>query len=287
MTRLVVVADIHGNMAALEAVVADMAQFDYDGVVVAGDSVNWGPSSAEVFDFITAQGWPAIRGNNELYALDFDTPRAPDKWSHYALPPFLIQQLGPDRLHRIAAMPDEISLRFRDAASLRIMHGLPNNPWSAVIPTTPDDEVQHLFAPITETTIISGHSHIALDRHVDRWHIINPGSVGVPLDGDCTASYMLIEGDFGGWRVIEQRRIPFDHDALFAAFAAVDYEKHTGFTGRLVIEEFRRGRLVLYPFWGWRDTHYPAAPITDAMVDEYLQSDIRAVTPEPYRSLNY
>ena len=77
MTRLAVLADIHGNLPALQAVIADMAQFAVDQVVVAGDSVNWGPFSRQVMELIWAHRWPVIRGNNELYLLDYsDRARA-------------------------------------------------------------------------------------------------------------------------------------------------------------------------------------------------------------------
>ena len=75
MTRLAVLADIHGNLPALQAVIDDMAQFAVDQVVVAGDSINWGPFSREVLEVIRERRWPVIRGNNELYLLDYDTER--------------------------------------------------------------------------------------------------------------------------------------------------------------------------------------------------------------------
>ena len=61
MTRLAVLADIHGNLTALQAVMDDMAQFDVDQVVVAGDSINWGPFSREVLEIITARNWAIVR----------------------------------------------------------------------------------------------------------------------------------------------------------------------------------------------------------------------------------
>ena len=70
MTRLAVLADLHGNLPAFEAVRTDLAQFSVDRVVVAGDLINWGPSSAEVAARVLEAGWAVIRGNNEFYLLD-------------------------------------------------------------------------------------------------------------------------------------------------------------------------------------------------------------------------
>ncbi len=71
MTRLAILSDIHGNLPALEAVMADMAQFVVDHVIVAGDSINWGPFSREVVETVLLNNWAAVRGNNELYLLDY------------------------------------------------------------------------------------------------------------------------------------------------------------------------------------------------------------------------
>lgn len=77
MTRLATLADIHGNLLALEVVLADLAQSEIDQVIVAGDVINWGPFSAPVMARVAAAGWARIRGNNEDYLLDYATPRAP------------------------------------------------------------------------------------------------------------------------------------------------------------------------------------------------------------------
>lgn len=285
MTRLAVLADIHGNLPALAAVMADMAQFAVAGVVVAGDTVNLGPFSAEVLDVVYDHNWAIIRGNNELYVLDYDTARAPTQWKHYTLPPFLHHQLGPERTTLLATMPDERSVRFRDAAPVRVVHGVPSDPWEGIFPHTTDADIQRLLSPISESTLIAAHTHIPLNRRVGRFHIINPGSVGNPLDGDLRASYMVIEGDHDGWEVIDHRRIAYDSAPLFAAFEKLRYEKLLGVTGRLVIEEFRTARLRLYPFWRWLAECYPGQAPTDALVEEYLGSDIGRFMPDVYRYL--
>ena len=61
MTRLAVLADLHGNLPALEAVLQDLSQFRVDRVIVAGDVVNWGPFSAQVLERVTREGWAVVR----------------------------------------------------------------------------------------------------------------------------------------------------------------------------------------------------------------------------------
>lgn len=282
MTRLAVLADIHANLPALEAVCADMAPFEVDHVVVAGDVVNWGPFSAEVFDFVTRAGWAVIRGNNEYYLLDYRTPRAPDHWRAYSLLPWLREQLDGDRHRRIACWPDSISLRFPDAPPVRMVHGIPDNPWVAIFPITPPDEVSDYLRGMEENTLIAAHSHIALDMRVNGKHIINPGSVGVPLDGKFSASYAILDGDESGWRA-QIRRVPFDYDRLYDAFEQQQFVARYGPIAELVIEEYRTARIQVYAFNLWLAEQHPGAAPTMALVDEFRNSDWERYMPVAYR----
>jgi len=286
MTRLAVLSDIHGNLPALEAVMDDMASYKVDHVVVAGDHINWGAFSRQVMEIITAQKWAMIRGNNEFYVLDYETSRAPEHWSSFTLPPVIHEQLGDTWLNVIASLPDTLSLRFRDAPPIRVVHGIPDNPWQAFFPQTPSETVCEWLSNIPETTIIGAHSHIPMERHVDRWQIFNAGSVGVPLDGDLTASYMILEGHQDGWTLLEHRRIPFDYAPLYAEFERQRFEERCGVTGRLVVEEFRTARLQVHAFHRWLQATYPNQPENNALVDEFLQlDDVRSYIIDEYRDL--
>ena len=286
MTRLAILADIHGNLPALQAVIQDMAQYDVDQVVVAGDSVNWGPFSRQALDTIDPLGWAVIRGNNELYVLDYCTERAPQHWSTFTMPPFLHRQLGASWVNRIAAMPDTLQLRFRDAPAIRVFHGIPGNPWIAIYPDSSEEHVRKWLDETCEQTIIAAHSHVALERHVAGWHIFNPGSVGVPLDGEHSASYMILEGSSQGWELAAHRRVPFDLAPLFAEFEQLDFAARAGVTGRLVIEEFRTARLYLAPYIVWKQSAHPDRDDSIELLDEFLSlSDRSEFTPPPYREL--
>ena len=112
----------------------------------------------------------------------------------------------------MACLPDTLSLRFPDAPPIKVIHGIPGNPWVAIFPQSTADEVRNWLEDIEEDTVISAHSHIPMECRISRWHIFNPGSVGVPLDGEFSASYMILQGDQRGWQLEAHRRIPFDYD---------------------------------------------------------------------------
>src|SRR3990172_3513430 len=98
MTKLAILSDIHGNLPALEAVMADLENFEVDQVIVAGDVINFGPYSNQTAEFVIEKGWPVIRGNNEYFLLDYKTPRALDEWNdpvQFAPTTWTNQQIDP------------------------------------------------------------------------------------------------------------------------------------------------------------------------------------------------
>lgn len=279
MTTLAVLSDIHGNLPALDAVMRDMAQFPIDRVVVAGDLVNWGPFSAQVMDVAVREEWALIRGNNEYYVLDYNTPRAPTEWgdpSRFPLLPWLAGQLDGHWHRTIAAMPDTLSLRFPDAPPIRVVHGSPRSAWESLFPAMTEAELEPLLAGSEETTIIAGHTHLPMDRRTGRWRVLNPGTVGVPVDGTMDARYMLLRAAGGEW-VAEFRHVPYDTATLWAEFERQRFRERCGVIGELVRREFATARLWVHPFVRWRARHHPDAP-----TDQRLLAAFDAVDPWPY-----
>jgi len=254
MTRLAILADLHGNLPALEAVLTDLAQFQVNQIIVAGDVINWGPFSAAVTERVVREGWPVIRGNNEYYLLDYNTSRAPAEWRdphHFPMLPWLNAQLTGRWHNIIAAWPDTLRLCYPNTPPLRVVHGSFRRNSDSIYPNVTPEKIERMLASVEEEWVIAGHTHIAMAITRGRWTVFNPGSVGVPLDGQLSASYMLLEGNEAGWTPTF-RRVPFDYAPLFAEFERQRFIEHCGLIGTLVLEEFRTARLKLYPFLQWR-----------------------------------
>ncbi len=284
MTRLAILADLHGNLPALEAVLADMASLGVDHVVVAGDVINWGPFSAQVTERVLTEGWAVIRGNNEFYLLDHDTPRAPAEWNNpaqYPMLPWLKRQMPASQYAQIAAWPDTLSLRFPDAPPLRVSHGTPRSPWEPIYSLMSDDQIIPLLEDVEESTLIVGHTHLPMERRVGRWHILNPGAVGLPLDGDPTASYMLLDSAGDGWRPTF-RRVLFDYEPLFHEFERQRFVEECHLVGYLAHKEFQTWRLQLLPFLLWHQAERPTEPLGLDLLNYYTEADRWAHTPLAY-----
>jgi predicted phosphodiesterase len=281
MTRIALLADIHGNLPALEAVRADMAAYRLDRVVVAGDVINWGPFSPEVLAIVQAEGWAAIRGNNELYLLEHGTPRQPPHWERYTLLPWLYEQLGERGRSAIAAWPDELTLRFPDAPLTRVVHGRPGDHWRGMYPQQGDAELAAILAGVGEPAVIAAHTHIPMNLRAAGRQIINPGSVGVPLDGDLSASYVILEAAGDQWRPIF-RRVEYDLSPLWEAFARQRFAARGGPVAELVVREFETARLWVLPYLAWRDRHAPGQPDTAELLAAFLAEDPWRYTPREY-----
>jgi predicted phosphodiesterase len=281
MTRLAVLADIHGNLPALRAVLDDMASFQVDRVVVAGDVINWGPFSPQVMEIVARERWAVVRGNNEFYLLEYRTPRQPEHWRDYTLLPWLHAQLAGRWQREIAAWPDELSLRFPNAPPIRVLHGLPANPWRGMHPLLSDDELAALLEPVAEPTVIGAHTHLAMSRRVADRHVLNPGSVGLPLDGKIRADYMILDGDEAGWRPTF-RRLPYDRAPLLAEFARQRFVAQGGPVAELVVREFETGRLWVLPYLAWRQGHAPGGPDSPELLAAFLAQDPWPYTPPEY-----
>lgn len=270
MIRLAVLSDIHANLPALEAVIEDLQQFKVDQVIVAGDVVNFGPFTQQVVQRVVESGWTVIRGNGELFLLDYGTPRAPKEWDDpiaYPIPPWLNRQLDNHWKATIATWPETLSLQFPDAPFIRVFHGTPQSPWDSLYPTLTDTEISGFLKDVEEDTVIAGHTHLALDRRSEPWHLLNPSSVGLPLDGQFSASYMILDGDESGWRPIF-RRVAFSYAPIFREFERIWFVEECGVIGQLYVDVFKTARPQL-GFLRWKEIHHPNESLSQKLYNEY------------------
>jgi predicted phosphodiesterase len=271
MTSLAILSDIHGNIPALEAVLTDLAAFEIDHVIVPGDVISFGPFSRQAAEVVIKNGWSVIRGNNEFFLVDYKTPRAPAEWDdpiQFAPTVWLYRQFDHRLRTLIGSWPDTLDLRFQDAPPILVCHGTPASAWGTIYSTMTDEEIENTLCDVEAEYVICGHTHLPMDRQSGKWRIFNPGSVGVPLDGLFSASYMILDGNENGWTPTF-RRVPFDYEAVFAEFERSGYNKESGPIGRLVVEVYKTARPLL-GFLRWREKHKPGSALTDELVEEYL-----------------
>jgi diadenosine tetraphosphatase ApaH/serine/threonine PP2A family protein phosphatase len=184
---------------------------------------------------------------------------------------WLERQFDDELKRTIATWPDTLQLRFHDAPSIRLVHGSAHSAGESIYPCTPDEEIEEAMAGTSEHVVVAGHTHLPMQRTVGKWQILNPGSVGVPIDGRFSASYMLLESTGGGWRPTF-RRVPFDLSPVLREFEHQGFVEECGVIGCLVVETFRTARPHITPFLRWRAETYPGEPLSSEMLDDYLLS---------------
>jgi len=199
--------DVHGNLAALEAVLADARGQGVNAFVLGGDYTLFGPQPRETLERLRALDASWIRGNGERWtARPDDAPG--DELVQDAIAACR-EALDGDDIASLAALPGEVAL----TAGLYV-HGSPQSDVRSFFPTPADDE-DELLDGVDAQRLVFGHTHLPFRRVNARRGIelVNPGSVGMPFDADPRAAYAIVHDD----RRVEHRRIPYDHEASAAA----------------------------------------------------------------------
>jgi predicted phosphodiesterase len=207
---LAIVSDIHGNMTALDAVVADIERRGAGHVVHGGDLALAGCQPAEVIDRIRELEWPGIVGNTDelLWRPDERTVQernAPNLrellrvlFDDYA--PATRELIGDERTDWLRRLP---SVHRQD--DMVLIHASPGDLWRAPMPDAEDTVLVATYEPCQAETVVYGHIHRPYIRGLGAFTVANSGSVGSPFDGDPRASYLLVEGS-----EIEIVRVEYD-----------------------------------------------------------------------------
>src|SRR3954471_12802678 len=196
--RLAVLGDIHGNLAALEAALADIKRQRPDQIAVLGDHVFNGPRPGEVVERLRAlqnEGALVVGGNTDIAVTDYDytaafpwmeqapsSYRAAAEWAH--------EQLSDEQLDWLRGLPNERREWSGDTLVL-MCHASPGSITSG-LPADLDPTVTVERVTRTDARVICcGHTHIAEKRELGRKLIVNPGSCGYSFDGDPAAGWAL------------------------------------------------------------------------------------------------
>lgn len=214
--RVVILSDIHGNLAALEAVSSHVP--DADRVIVAGDLCLEGPHPAEVLDRLVDLGWDLLTGNTDRDLVE--TPKD-SKRKKREIIAWTREQLGPERLERLAALPFSQRVTDGDRSLALAVHANPLNLEDQLYPTLSEKELKPYLDAAGAPVLAFGHLHIPYVRPVAGVLLIDVSSVGHPKDLDRRAAFTVIEWD-GDGRSVTQVRVPYDIDRTVTALRRSD-----------------------------------------------------------------
>lgn len=226
--RVAVVSDIHGNLLALEAVIADLAGVRPDVIVNGGDLALGGPRPVEVVDRIRELGWPSVRGNTDAALDQAQMPERAQRGFVGAPAARTRELLGEDRVHWLSTLPME--WRGDDIA---VVHAAPGDCWKIIDHDAPDETLRETFAPLNVATAVYGHIHHAYVRQLDGLTVTNSGSVSLALDGDVRAAYAVIDGGR-----VTHRRVAYDANRVAAEMIAMRYPQADAYAAWLKTGRF-------------------------------------------------
>jgi predicted phosphodiesterase len=222
--KLLILSDVHGNWPALRAVLE--AESDASGILCLGDLVNFGPQPAECVSWAEETLSPAgvIQGNHD-YAVGFDEdPHCSPPYAPVAIATqeFTSRSLTPKMKEFLATLVPSRSFKSGNGKCFAC-HASPNDPLYGYLPetaTVPLWESEICAAGMPDFLFL-GHTHIPMKTRLMKTLIVNPGSVGLPQDGDARAAYAIWEdGD------VTLHRVPYDVEETVRAYNGFGLPAH-------------------------------------------------------------
>lgn len=225
--RIGIFSDMHGNAIAFDAVLAALRAEGIEQFICLGDVAATGPQPREVVQRLRDLRCPVVMGNTDDHVLAPSAPdsddentiriREIDQWS--------AAQLSADERAFVASFAPTVTLPLADGGSLLGYHGSPHSYNDILLPTTPVEDLDRLLGEAPATVLAGGHTHQQMLRRRHQALMINPGSVGLPVDrvpadssarNPAWAEFAVLTCGEGDLR-IELRRVRFDVAALLAA----------------------------------------------------------------------
>lgn len=193
--RVAALCDVHGNLPALEAVLAEVAALEVDRIVCGGDVVA-GPFPRECLERLLALDAVFVRGNGD---------REPGDW--------VAERLDPLTLEFLRELPVAVAV-----GGVLYCHGSPRSDEEILTRVSPEERVRAALGGVEERVVVGGHTHVQYDRVVDEIRLVNAGSVGRPYEGRPGAFWALLDGEEVGLR-----RTAYAVDAAAVAVRASGY----------------------------------------------------------------
>jgi putative phosphoesterase len=197
--RVAALYDVHGNLPALDAVLAEVEKAGVDRVLFGGD-IACGPLPRETVGRVRALDAVCIRGNGDRRAAV--TPVSEWFWS----------QLDDEDAAWLNGLPERAVL-----GDALFCHATPHSDEEIVTPATTDERLAEILAGVEQTVVVAGHTHMQQDRRVGRIRFVNPGSVGMPYEDGPGAYWALVGG------AVELRRTDYDLEAAADAIRVSGY----------------------------------------------------------------
>jgi len=229
--RVLVVSDLHANSAALAAV-----QETFDVCVCLGDLVEYGPDPASCIEWVRANKAITVRGNHDHGTAQNVAVHGISGFRYLTMMTrrATVAKISPTDRRFLADLPLTQMLTIGKLKFL-LVHASPRDPLDEYVPSEATAWESRLTG-IKVDFVLAGHTHIPFTLQAGQTTVLNPGSVGLPRDGDPRASYAIIEDG-----KVEMKRVEYDIEATIAAVQATDLNP---MAKQLLTDAYRAGKYV-------------------------------------------
>jgi putative phosphoesterase len=217
--RIAVIADIHGILPAMDAMLDEISKEKIEGIIVAGDMIS-GPNSVEVVNKLRQHNCWMIRGNQENYILRLASGIAPDwqynckQWNSVR---WTYENMDCETLSFLQSLPEQRVVEFPEKDAIRVVHGSPENISELIYPDRDVSKLDKALEQVSESVVIFGHSHEAWMMKRNGKLAINPGSLGMSFFGEQHGTYAILSWENGRWNT-EIRKLFYDFSLLRKAY---------------------------------------------------------------------
>ena len=228
--RIALISDIHGNLVALEAALADIGRHGADQIICLGDVALDGPQPGEVIERLHDLAIPVIKGNTDHWLLNPipGSAEGEDEQQASAIEQWTAARLNSAQRQLVMAYRNKLWLDFDNGFTLLCYHGSPLSFYDRIEPDTPLDDLDRWFAAERALINAGGHTHEPMIRRYGSSTLVNPGSIGLPLVKPTGAAaihpawaeYALLERDEGSLAITLRRAIYALADLAAAAHAS-------------------------------------------------------------------
>jgi predicted phosphodiesterase len=233
--RIAAIYDIHGNLAALEAVLQEIRQAKVDRIVVGGD-VFPGPLPCETIQCLLDLDIPAqfIHGNGDrevlaqMSGVETDWYRtAPEQWREPVR--WSAEQLDTQHRRLLERWPPTCHVEIPGLGDVLFCHATPRNDTEIFTRLTPNDRLLPIFEGLGVSLVVCGHTHMQFDRMVGTTRVVNAGSVGMPF-GEAGADWLLLDPD------VQLRHTRYDLARAADRIRSTRYPQADEFAARNVLQ---------------------------------------------------
>lgn len=234
------ISDVHANVIALEAVLAELKAKGAETILCLGDLIGYGPSPNETIELIRSENLLCTLGAaDERIAFDFARERMPRAGVADATLEWTRTVIEPRHVEFLRGLPVQQRLNT-PAGRLRFFHGSPENPSERLNLNQDPVRLGQLLERNRAAILACGGSHVPYFRQVPKGWVVNPGSVGLSLNGEPGADYALFRISEAGEVQVEMDKVEYD-------FAAVAFDIIAWGLPPTVAEAVQQGRMPEKP----------------------------------------